>query len=372
MIQNNNILLKNYINFGLLFYLIFFIGNSSFYEFQTYNFNVKTWIRDSYLLNYFDYGFIKRGLTGTLLGIRISDIKIIKPDLLISDSYTKYINFFSVILISIIILLYIFLMNKFDKNERKLLFLLAISPFAFLNFGYDAGRYDQFGIIFFLFFCIFIEKKNILLFLVLISPFFLLIQETNFFIISIFIFFYVFFFLKQKILIIYLALFNIVILLLLFLFGGAEITLDTYIWPLHAYFDPSKTFFEKNFFWWKEILNFKTTIIYRHFFAILIFFIINLYLLIKFKKNVSIKKFIFSVSFCFSPILILAIDHSRYISNYIFIMSIILITISGKEKYFSNINIPNYYYLIFFAGPFGVSYSLPYLTIYKKLLFSFF
>ena len=86
MIQNHNILFKNNIIFGLLFFLIFFIGNLSFYEFQTYIFNVKTWIRDSYILNYFDYGFIKRGLIGTVLGVRISDVSIVRPDFLISDS----------------------------------------------------------------------------------------------------------------------------------------------------------------------------------------------------------------------------------------------------------------------------------------------
>ena len=153
MFQNRNIILKDYIIFGLSFFLIFFIGNFSFYEFQTYIFNVKTWIRDSYLLNYFDYGFIKRGLIGTILGVRVSDVSIVRPDFLISDGLTIYINFFSVILISIIIVLYIFLMKKIFQSGRKLLVLLAISPFAFLNFGYDAGRYDQIGIIYFLLVC---------------------------------------------------------------------------------------------------------------------------------------------------------------------------------------------------------------------------
>ena len=371
MLQNRKIILKDYIIFGLLFFLIFFIGNFSFYEFQTYIFNVKTWIRDSYLLNYFDYGFIKRGLIGTILGIRVSDVSIVRPDFLISDGLTIYINFFSVILISIIIVLYIFLMKKIFQSGRKLLVLLAISPFAFLNFGYDAGRYDQIGIIYFLLVCIFIDKKNILFFLVLLSPLFLLIQETNLFLISPFIFFYIYFFEKQKFLNLYLLSVNIIVLLFLFLFGDAEYTKDTYIWPFHAYFDASKTFFEKNLFWWQQLFNFKTTIIYRHFFAILIFLILNFYFIDRFKNYLHIKKFIFSVLFCFSPILILAIDHSRYVSNYIFILSIFLITIASKEKYFSKIKIPNYYYLVFFIGPFGVSYSLPYLTIFKKLLLSF-
>ena len=371
MIQYRDILFKNFLIFGLLFFLIFFIGNLSFYEFQTYIFNVKTWIRDSYILNYFDYGFIKRGLIGTLLGVRISDVSIVRPDLLISDSLTKYINFISIILILIIVVLYIILMNKIFESERKLLILLAISPFAFLNFGYDAARYDQIGIIYFLLFCIFIEKKKILSFLVLLSPFFLLIQETNLFIISPFVFFYIYFFEKRKFLNLYLLLANVIVLLFLYYFGDAEYTKDTYIWPFHAYFDPSKTFFEKNLFWWQKLFNFKTTIIYRHFFAILIFLILNFYFINKFKKYFHIKKFIFSIFFCFSPILILAIDHSRYVSNYIFIFSIFLITIANREKYFSNVKIPNYYYLVFFIGPFGVSYSLPYLTIYKKILLSF-
>jgi hypothetical protein len=164
---------------------------------------------------------------------------------------------------------------------------------------------------------------------------------------------------------------NIIVLLILFFLGDAEYTKDTYIWPFHAYFDLSKTFFEKNLFWWKPLFNFKTTIIYRHFFAILIFLFFNLYLIKKFKKNLFIKKFIISVCFCFIPILLLAIDHSRYVSNYIFISSLFLISIARKEKYFLNFEIPNYYYLVFFIGPFGVSYSLPYLTIYKKILLSF-
>ena len=39
----------------LLFFSIFLIANLSFYEFKEFNFNVKPWIRDTYLLNYYDY-----------------------------------------------------------------------------------------------------------------------------------------------------------------------------------------------------------------------------------------------------------------------------------------------------------------------------
>ena len=139
-----------------LFFLIFIIGNLSFFEFKDLNFNVKPWVRDSYLLNYYDYGFIKRGFVGTILGIRINDVEILKPDLILSKDFQTLINLFSLVLISTIIIQYLILLNKLPEKFKKILIILAISPFAFLNFGYDAARFDQLGIFFFLLFFTFL------------------------------------------------------------------------------------------------------------------------------------------------------------------------------------------------------------------------
>ena len=354
----------------LLLFSIFLIGNLSFYEFKEFNFNVKPWIRDTYLLNYYDYGFLKRGLLGTILGIRISDVNILKADLIYSTEFQKFINFFSIVLISIIIVQYIALLNKISKEFKKVLIILAISPFAFLNFGFDAGRFDQLGVIFFLFFFIYLKNQKINLFLSIISPFFLFVQETNLFLISPFVFFYILFFKKNIYLINYLILSNIITLFIIFLYGEANYTLDNYIWVFHAYFDPSKSFLEKTFFWWSGIINFETTIIYRHIFAFLVFIVFNIYLIKKFYKNIRLRNFIISIFICYFPILLIAVDHSRYVSIYLFITILFLIVLLNENNNVTNFKISNIFFLIFFIGPFGVSYSLPYLTTIKRIIFN--
>ena len=366
---DSNFVIKNLFLY-FLFLSLYLIGNFSFVEFQELNFNVKFWIRDSYLLNYYDYGFLKRGLVGTLLWVRVSDVEIIRPDKLISEDFQTFINLISIIIITLIITLYLTLLNKIPKEYKKLLILLAISPFAFLNFGYDAGRFDQFTIIYFLFFFIFLKNKNITIFLIVISPLFLFIQETNLFLLSLFIFFYVYFFHKNLYLIFYLLSVNLLILFILFIYGDGDYNNSNYIWPFHAYFDSSKTFIEKIFYWWERLLVFNTSIIYRHFFAILVFIIFNILVIKKFKKINKIKNFIFSTFVCYSTILIIAVDHARYVSNYIFIMVLFLIFTLSKNKNIK-FKIPSAYsYLIFFVGPFGVTYALPYLTILKKIIFN--
>ena len=116
--ENNrsNLLIKNLLLYFLLL-SIYLIGNFSFIEFEKLSFNVNFWIRDSYLLNYFDYGFLKRGLIGTLLGIRVSDVEIIRPDRLVSESFQNFINLISVVVITITITLYL-------KHHPKLFYLL--------------------------------------------------------------------------------------------------------------------------------------------------------------------------------------------------------------------------------------------------------
>ncbi len=363
----SNLIIKN-IFLYIIFFTIYLIGNFSFVEFKELNFNVNFWIRDSYLLNYYDYGFLKRGLIGTLLGIRVSDVEIIRPDRLVSEDFQKFINLISFIVINLIIILYLILLNKISEEYKKFLYLLAISPFAFINFGYDAGRFDQFTIIYFLFLFIFLKNKNISNFLIIVSPVFLFIQETNLFLLSSFLFFYVYYFNKNLYLIFYLILAHLLIFFILLIYGDGDYNNSNYIWPFHAYFDSSKTFIEKIFYWWETLLIFNTTIIYRHFFAIIIFVIFNLLLIRKFNKVNKIKKFIFSAFVCYITILIVAVDHARYVSNYIFIMILFLVVILSENKDVK-FNIPsNYYYLIFIFGPFGVTYSLPYLTILKKII----
>ncbi len=367
--ENNrsNLLIKNLLLYFLLL-LIYLIGNFSFIEFEKLSFNVNFWIRDSYLLNYFDYGFLKRGLIGTLLGIRVSDVEIIRPDRLVSENFQNFINLISVMVITITITLYLIVLNKISKEYKKILIILAISPFAFINFGYDAGRFDQFTIIYFLIFFIFLKNKNTTNFLIMISPLFLFIQETNLFLLSSFIFFYVCYLNRNVYLISYLILANLLILFILFLYGDADYNKTNYIWPLHAYFDTSKTFIEKILYWWKGLLIFNTTIIYRHFFAIIIFIIFNFLLIKKFKEINKIKKFIFSIFLFYTIILIVAVDHARYVSNYIFTMVLFLVVHLSVNKNIKIMIPSNYYYLILLVGPFGVTYSLPYLTILKKII----
>ena len=168
----------------------------------------------------------------------------------------------------------------------------------------------------------------------------------------------------------YLILANLLILFILLLYGDADYNKANYIWPLHAYFDPSKTFIEKSLYWWEKLLIFNTTIIYRHLFAIIVFITFNFLLIKKFKEINKIKKFILSIFVFYTVILIVAVDHARYVSNYIFIMVLFLVVYLSENKNIKLMIPSNYYYLILLVGPFGVTYSLPYLTILKKIIFN--
>lgn len=99
------------------------------------------WKKTQYLVNYFDYGFIKRGLVGNLF--------ILLP--------TDHIKYYVVLFHTILFFGFIWLIARLtDKNSypphtsqslNAIRVILVLSPFGALQFGYDVGRYDLLNLI---------------------------------------------------------------------------------------------------------------------------------------------------------------------------------------------------------------------------------
>ena len=77
--------------------------------------------QDQYLLNYRDFGFIKRGLIGTIFNLNEENYKIISKLLVIFILFVIYFSF---------IFLYLSIQNI---KIKKYLILLSLSPFFFNN-----------------------------------------------------------------------------------------------------------------------------------------------------------------------------------------------------------------------------------------------
>ena len=75
--------------------------------------------QDQYLLNYRDFGFIKRGLIGTIFNLNEDNYKIISKLLVLFILFLIYTTF---------ILLFFTVQNR---NLQKYLILLSLSPFFF-------------------------------------------------------------------------------------------------------------------------------------------------------------------------------------------------------------------------------------------------
>jgi hypothetical protein len=92
-------------------------------------FTLADWRYVYYYLNYPDFGFIKRGLVGTIVQLAdFGDLDTWLPGVVVALGT-----------VAVIIIIYIY--SRLERsNVLKVLFIL--SPFTFMNYGYDAGRFD--------------------------------------------------------------------------------------------------------------------------------------------------------------------------------------------------------------------------------------
>jgi len=353
---------KNYLSSNIFLAILFFFFIFLFYisnylflsELRDSFFFFLWWNQDQFLINYNDFGFVKRGLIGTIFNIDDNNYKF----------YSKIIAL-TVVFFIVAIFLLIF-KNVNNIQTKKFLLLLALSPFLFLQLGYDFGRFDQFGIAFILLTFLFILKKKSIFILEVFAPFTILIHEIHFFSVVIF-FIYIQVELKRKTLnIFYVFLSSIIILITLFFFGGIdEQTYQNFInkyWFIKVYF--SNSHIDGYIFFWSDVFKFNTTIFYRHLVSILIF----IYLLFFFIKKINSNKLTILVLF-FSPCFIIGVDHARFLS--LFIVNIYLIfflILINKKSIIKTPTFKNYYFAIVLLGPWGVNICLPILTIVKKAI----
>ena len=134
---------KNILNFSNNLEIYYFIASLSvslisclppFRSIQS----ISYWIKGYYYVNYFDLGFIKRGLVGTI--IKISNLSdYLSPSFLVLFCHIFFVVNFSIIF-------WIFTKDCFKnfKIRDKIFYysFFLLSPVLFLRLGYDIGRMD--------------------------------------------------------------------------------------------------------------------------------------------------------------------------------------------------------------------------------------
>lgn len=110
-------------------------------------FTIEDWRYVYYYLSYLDFGFIKRGLVGSIIQLGdLWDLDTWLPRLIVT---------FGLVAVFFIVFIY----SRLERyNGLKALFIL--SPFIFMNFGYDAGRFDLLLNLIFVFVLILIERRQ--------------------------------------------------------------------------------------------------------------------------------------------------------------------------------------------------------------------
>lgn len=345
---------KKIVTLFFSFFIIFYLANVIFSnELDFFLFKINWFNQSIYSLNYYDYGFIKRGLVGTVFNIN-------------SYNLTAISTLLSIFIVIIIITLYIrIILEEKLINNQSYLILFGVSPFFFQYLGYDLGRFDHYGICFIILTTYFvITNKNIFI-LELMMPFFLLITEVHFFTSTIF-FIYIQFILKRPARYITLSI-ALTFLIMLIIISVGEMSpelikknINNY--AIDIYFN--KGGFEGSVYFWKLILDFSRTGIYRHLLSIIAYIIICYWL--AFKLNDKKLIFLFIIYF---PIFILGIDHARFLS--IFIINMVFITIIKQFNNNINFKLPKFkkfFYFVVLAGPWGVGKAMPIITVIKKFI----
>jgi len=348
-------------NLASILILIFLFTFCAYFSNYLYNselanpyLNIIWWNRDIFLINYELFGFVKKGLIGTIFNINQQNV------VFFSRTIATIIIIFSILIYSLIVI---------DKNlikEKKYLILFGISPFFFSNIGYDFGRLDHFGILFTLLLALLIIKRKDIFLLEIVSPILILIHDIHFFTTIIFLSYVQFKINRPTFCKLYVLFLSFLILLILHFYGDIDQQLyNKYLYTysfIKIYFQ--QTQIENTLLWWSYLYDQRyTTILYRHIFSIILYLFFCFFFL-KFLKNKIQSLLLISTYFL---LFILSIDHSRFLS--IFIINIVMFFLVLKFNTQENINLPkfkNYYYLIIFLGPWGVGPCLPILTILKK------
>ncbi len=121
--------------------------------------SISYWIKGYYFVNYFDLGFIKRGLVGTI--IKISNLSLyFSPAILVLICHVFFV-------VNLVIIFWIFTKDCFYKFKQKdkifYYSMFLLSPVLFLRLGYDIGRMDLY-LLFITLLTIISIKKNYLSF----------------------------------------------------------------------------------------------------------------------------------------------------------------------------------------------------------------
>lgn len=103
------------------------------------------WTPGYYYINYWEFGFVKRGLLGTIISLAGVN-RLVEP-----LEFTRIVHVIGLIVLSIIFWLFAHRCTQElnQDNQRKKPWLYGIfltSPALFMHFGYDLGRVDLFGL----------------------------------------------------------------------------------------------------------------------------------------------------------------------------------------------------------------------------------
>ena len=329
--------------------------------------SISSSLKGYYYVNYFDLGFIKRGMVGTI--VKLLDLpNYLSPSILTLSSHIFFLLCFGLIF-------WYLVQSSFQnwKIKEKFFFytLFLLSPVLFIRLGYDIGRMDLICLVLSLLTLICIQRNSysyntkaiILSFSTSIQ---LLIHEGSLLLFTPLLMTFYFYkshdlnFLKLKKIFPILCV-PFLIGFFLLLFGRYEMgveELNSYLTNINSELDTSMNMeliytLKENFDLGFSLLTLKSLLGGNFFITTYYFFI--LYILFKF---VSIPFYIkLSV---FSPLLLsfIAMDHTRFIAASAVCANLIFI-ISAKESKLNcpqNFNFFTYVFIlfIFFLGPWGI------------------
>ena len=341
--------------------------------------SISYWIKGYYFVNYFDLGFIKRGLVGTI--IKISNLSnYLSPSLLVLCCHVFFVINFGIIF-------WIFTKNCFKnyKLKDKIFYysFFLLSPVLFLRLGYDIGRMDLYLLLISLLAIISIHKKffpftqNSFLISICISTQ-LLIHDASILFYSPLIFSFYFFKYSysitthiKKILLIFCI--PILIGLLLLIFGKYElgaVQLEQYLSNISTELSGSMRMeltnsFRDNSLAGLNLLTLKGFL--GGSYLITTYYAFLLIVLIKFVKLPCFFKLSVFTPLCVS---FLAMDHTRYLAISAICCNLLFLISAGEVK----LNTPQkfrlcfyvFFIAIFFLGPWGIisSDALPLIKHY--------
>ena len=152
---NNIFFSKNYIDIFYSISSIFLMLITCLPPFRSLD-SIGSSLKGYYYVNYFDLGFIKRGLIGSIYKIfNLQDY--LNPSILVLSSHVIFLITFGIIFWKYVKYCFDYFKLK-DKIFIYTLFLL--SPVLFLRLGYDIGRMDLICLILSLLNIIFIQKDS--------------------------------------------------------------------------------------------------------------------------------------------------------------------------------------------------------------------